>query len=69
VATSATEPNLFGRLSSVPLTRIDATANKVVRQWVGKGGDSLRCGFDSIWITDHKRGLLERVPIQQLQTQ
>jgi virginiamycin B lyase len=54
----------------VPLTRIDATAaNKVVRQWVGKGGDSLRVGFGSIWITDYKRGLLERIPIQQLLTQ
>jgi virginiamycin B lyase len=50
----------------VPLTRIDATPNKVVKQWVGQGGDSLRVGFGSIWITDYKRGLLERIPIQQL---
>jgi virginiamycin B lyase len=53
----------------VPLTRIDATPNKVVKQWVGKGGDSLRVGFGSIWITDYKRGLLERIPTQQLLTQ
>ena len=53
----------------VPLTRIDATPNKVVKQWVGKGGGSLRVGFGSIWITDYKRGLLERIPIQQLLTQ
>ena len=50
-------------------TRIDAAPNKVVKQWVGKGGDSLRVGFGSIWITDYKRGLLERIPIQQLLTQ
>ena len=50
----------------VPLTRIDATANKVVRQWVGKGGDSLRVGFGSIWITDYKKGLLCRIPESQL---
>jgi YVTN family beta-propeller protein len=37
-------PTVFG----VPLTRIDASTNKVVRQWVGKGGDSLRYGFGSI---------------------
>jgi virginiamycin B lyase len=47
----------------VPLTRIDATTNKVVRQWIGKGGDSLRLGFGSIWITDYKQGLLSRFPI------
>jgi streptogramin lyase len=52
----------------VPLTRIDATANKVVRQWVGKGGDSLRFGFNSLWITDYKKGLLLRISIQEVLT-
>ena len=50
----------------MPLTRIDATRNKVVRQWVGKGGDSLRFGYGSIWITDYKKGLLSRIAIPQL---
>jgi virginiamycin B lyase len=52
----------------VPLTRLDATTNQVVRQWVGAGGDSLRYGFDSIWITDYKKGLLSRIPMQQVLT-
>src|SRR5262249_22123457 len=30
----------------VPLCRIDARANRVVRQWIGNGGDSVRFGFD-----------------------
>jgi len=50
----------------VPLTRIDSNTNKVVRQWIGTGGDSLRCGFGSIWITDYKRGLLLRIPLEQV---
>jgi virginiamycin B lyase len=50
----------------VPLTRVEATTNRVVKQWVGEGGDSLRFGFDSLWITDYKKGLLSRVPIQQV---
>jgi YVTN family beta-propeller protein len=58
-------PTVFG----VPLTRIDATTNKVVKQWVGKGGDSLRFGFDSLWITDYKKGLLSRIGIEGLLTQ
>jgi hypothetical protein len=33
---------------------------------VGKGGDSLRFGYDSIWLTDYKKGLLLRIPIQQV---
>jgi virginiamycin B lyase len=50
----------------VPLSRIDARTNLVVRQWVGKGGDSLRFGFDSLWITDYKKGLLLRIPIEEV---
>ena len=50
----------------VPLTRVDASTNRVVKQWIGKGGDSLRVGFDSLWITDYKKGLLSRIPIEQV---
>lgn len=47
-----------------PLTRIDGQTNKVLRQWVGRGGDSLRFGYDSIWLTDYYRGLLWRIPFK-----
>ncbi|HUC28733.1 MAG TPA: hypothetical protein VMR80_04075 [Candidatus Acidoferrum sp.] len=30
------------------------------------GGDSLRVGFGSIWITDYKKGLLLRIPTAEL---
>jgi len=50
----------------VPLSRIDRTTNKVSRQWVGRGGDSLRYGHGSIWLTDYYRGLLWRFPIQRV---
>lgn len=52
----------------VPLSRIDAKTNRVVRQWIGNGGDSLRFGFESLWITDYKNGLLSRIAIQELLT-
>jgi virginiamycin B lyase len=45
----------------IPLTRIDTKTNKVSRQWVGRGGDALRFGHDSIWLTDYHRGLLWRI--------
>ena len=50
----------------VPLTRVEATTNRVTKQWIGKGGDSLRFGFDSLWITDYQKGLLSRIPIKEL---
>jgi streptogramin lyase len=49
-----------------PLSRVDPTTNKVTCQWVGRGGDSLRYGHDSIWLTDYYRGLLWRFPIQEV---
>jgi DNA-binding beta-propeller fold protein YncE len=55
-------PSVF----EVPLTRIDVKTGKVSNQWVGPGGDSLRIGFDSIWITDYKKGLLLRIPIAEI---
>ena len=62
------EPIPFGStVFDVPLTRVDATTNRVVKQWIGKGGDSLRFGFDSLWITDYKKGLLSRIAIQEVQ--
>jgi hypothetical protein len=55
--------SVWTTVMEIPLTRIDSESNQIVRQWVGKGGDSVRFGFDSIWLTDLKRGLLWRIPI------
>jgi virginiamycin B lyase len=35
---------------NVPLTKIDPATNKVVVQFVGKGGDALRVGGGAIWL-------------------
>ncbi|MBZ5651361.1 MAG: hypothetical protein LAO18_12855 [Acidobacteriia bacterium] len=53
---------VWATVFGVPLTVIDGRSNKVVRQWVGLGGDSLRFGHDSVWLTDYKRGTLSRIP-------
>ena len=37
-----------------PLSRIDATSNRVTRQFVGKGGDALRVGLGSLWLANHE---------------
>jgi streptogramin lyase len=57
--------SVWATVFDIPLTRIDATTDRVVKQWIGNGGDSLRFGFDSIWITDYKKGLLSRIPIRE----
>jgi streptogramin lyase len=37
-----------------PITKVDANTNKVVGQWHGDGGDSIRCAHGSIWLTSYK---------------
>ncbi len=46
-----------------PLTRIDARTNKVVEQWHGDGGDSVRYAFGTVWLTDLKGGKIWRIPV------
>jgi hydroxyacylglutathione hydrolase len=37
-----------------PLSRIDPATNTVVKQFVGKGGDALRVGHGSLWLSNHE---------------
>ena len=53
-------------MMNVPLTRIDTKSNRAIRQWAGKGGDSLRFGFDSVWLTDYHKGTIVRIPYLQV---
>ena len=58
--------SVWATVFSIPLTRIDVAENKVTRQWIGPGGDSVRYGWDSIWLTDYKNGSLWRIPSAQV---
>ena len=61
--------SVWATVFDIPLTQIDSQANKVLRQWVGRGGDSVRFGHDSIWLTDYHNGLIWRFPNQAVQNQ
>jgi virginiamycin B lyase len=36
----------------IPITKIDVKTNKVVRQWTGAGGDAIRFGHGSVWLSN-----------------
>jgi streptogramin lyase len=57
--------SLWATLFALPLTRIDPAADKVVRQWKGTGGDSMRFGHGAIWLTDYHAGTLARIPLEE----
>jgi virginiamycin B lyase len=37
-----------------PISRIDPATNRVTAQYVGKGGDALRVGLGSLWLSNHE---------------
>ncbi len=39
-----------------PITRIDPVTNQVTAQWAGAGGDSIRAGHGSLWLTNLRTG-------------
>jgi virginiamycin B lyase len=43
--------SVWATVFGYPITRIDPARNKVVQQWVGKGGDSIRYAHGSVWLT------------------
>ena len=45
----------------IPLTKIDVKGNKVEKQWVGLGGDSVRYGHGTLWLTDLEHGQVWRL--------
>ncbi len=49
----------------IPITRIDPASNAVVQQWFGTGGDSIRIGHGSIWLTDLFHGKVWRLDPKQ----
>lgn len=48
-----------------PLTQVDPATNKIIGQWHGKGGDSVRFAFGTIWLTDLRGEKVWRIPIPE----
>jgi len=46
-----------------PITRIDAATNTVTSQWHGAGGDSIRVGLGSIWLSSYSGAKVTRLPV------
>jgi YVTN family beta-propeller protein len=48
---------------NIPLTQIDPSTNRVVAQYVGKGGDALRVGHGAAWLCSFFLQEVWRVPL------
>jgi virginiamycin B lyase len=48
-------------LFDYPLTRIDPSTNSVVQQFFGPGGDAVRVGHGSVWLSNLRAGNVWRL--------
>lgn len=44
--------HVWATVFQIPISEIDPESNTVVRQWTGNGGDSIRAGHGSIWLSN-----------------
>jgi virginiamycin B lyase len=44
--------HVWATVFQIPISEIDPDVNKVIRQWVGSGGDSIRAGQGSVWLSN-----------------
>lgn len=54
-------------MMKTPLTATVAATNRVLRQWIGQGGDSLNVGHGAIWLTDYHGGTVSRIPFETIE--
>lgn len=59
------EGAVWATLFDFPITRIDPETNTVTGQWHGAGGDSIRAGLGSIWLTSLLGAKVWRLPVPE----
>lgn len=57
--------HVWATVFQIPITEIDPEKNVVVKQWFGPGGDSIRVGHGSIWLSNLRNQNVWRFPIDQ----
>jgi YVTN family beta-propeller protein len=58
---SAGEGSVWVTSFDYPISRIDPATNEVVQQFVGKGGDAIRVGGGSVWLSNLEAGNVWRL--------
>jgi virginiamycin B lyase len=57
--------SVWAALFDFPLTQVDVKTNLPIRQWAGKGGDGVRFGFDSVWLSNLMQGTVWQISPEQ----
>jgi virginiamycin B lyase len=57
--------HVWATVFQIPISEIDPATNQVVRQWVGDGGDSIRAGHGSIFLSNLRAHNVWRIDPKQ----
>ena len=57
---------LWVTVFDIPITFIEAKTNQVTKQWVGPGGDAIRFGHNSVWLTNLRQQTVWRIDFGSL---
>jgi virginiamycin B lyase len=64
---AAGEGSVWVSSSDFPISRIDPASNRVVQQFTGDGGDSIRIGLGSVWLTNLKAQNVWRIDPKRIE--
>jgi virginiamycin B lyase len=59
------EGHVWATVFQIPLSEIDPATNQVIQQWFGPGGDSVRIGHGSVWLSNLREQNVWRLSPQQ----
>ena len=57
---------VWATVFQIPLSKIDPATNSVVKQWFGAGGDSVRIGHGSLWLSNLREQNVWRIDVKTL---
>lgn len=61
------EGSVWATSFEYPITRIDPSLNKVVQQFFGPGGDAIRVGLGSVWLSNLRAGNVWRLDPRRIE--
>jgi virginiamycin B lyase len=64
---AAGEGSIWVTSFGFPISRIDPAVNKVVQQFKGEGGDAIRAGLGSVWLSNLRAGTVWRVDPKRIE--
>ena len=64
---AAGEESVWVTALQFPLSRIDPATNAVVQQFYGDGGDAVRVGLGSVWLSNLRAGNVWRLDPRRIE--